>query len=348
MVERIQILRGMSVLGIFLYHFNEDVFQHGFLGVDVFFMISGYVIYPKLREVFDGSINVNSGIVRFYEKRIWRLLPAFIAAMLISSILLFITAPLEDHKRIWRAATFSLIGLGNFGAYKYSGDYFNPNPNPFVHHWSLAVEEQIYIFLPAFLFLGYLVSANLLNKILYGLIFASAFLAISGTVTNSMLEKLGVKYAELLNLQFYLPTHRFWQFGIGAVCALYVGRIRIHDFLWRFLFFALALLILTPIDFLNSTIQTTLILSITLILLINQQKELPESGVIYGFLRSVGDCSYSVYLIHMPIIYIIKYSPLISANINEIESFLLYAFFTSLLTIRVLFPIEKKFRIKGP
>ncbi len=334
-------------MGIFLYHFNEDVFQYGFLGVDVFFVISGYVIYPKLRRIFDGSRSVMNGVLQFYERRIWRLLPAFIVAMLISGALLFITAPLEDHKRIWGAAILSLVGLGNLAAYKFSGDYFNPNPNPFVHTWSLAVEEQIYLLLPIILLLGYLVSAYLSRIILYFLSFASVLLATNETATDLMLEKLGVKYASLLDMGFYLPTHRFWQFGLGAICAAYIGRIRVKDSLWKILFFLLALLMLFPTRLADRSFQTSLVLVVGLTLLIDQQKGLPNKGFPFLFLRSIGDRSYSLYLIHMPIIYILRYSPLIPDDFNEFEIFLLYVMATFLLTDRVLFPLEKKYRMSG-
>ena len=159
----IQILRGLSVLAVIGYHFNEQIFQLGYLGVDVFFVISGYVILPKLvRPTEDLSMSCFFKDLRFfYQRRFWRLFPALIHSIVISGFVLFLLIPADYLDSIARQMLFSSTFLGNVGAWKLSGNYFNNLGNPFIHLWSLGVEMQIYIAFPILVFLfGLIVIKN--------------------------------------------------------------------------------------------------------------------------------------------------------------------------------------------
>ena len=148
----IQALRGLAVFAVVLFHAKESYFPLGYLGVDVFFVISGFVVTPLILGIFtDRSNGVGehlSNLIYFYKRRFYRLAPALAAVLTISAVLVFFFGPIADHQRFARQGMATLLLVGNFGATRYSGDYFSPNPNPLVHTWSLSVEEQIYIFLP--------------------------------------------------------------------------------------------------------------------------------------------------------------------------------------------------------
>ena len=344
----IQALRGTAVIGIVLFHFNETIFHLGYLGVDSFFVISGYLIYPRIEAILDGStLKIRTNDLRdFYLRRIWRLLPAFLAFYVVSLVLLFLFAPLDDHKRIWYGALFSIVGIGNIGAYKFSGDYFHPNPNPFIHTWSLSVEEQIYLGLPLFL-LGILRVAKKAqpNLVLLSLTITSAYLFFNRNQTNYLFSKIGIQYASLLNLPFYLPTHRIWEFGLGALASvLTASKVRIILPKEKITFTTLLVLNLILWTFkIQESIALLLVITITLTLLISktQQKRKVYSENILVF---IGNRSYSIYLAHMPIIYVLRYSPTISNQLSWPLLFLVYILVTLLFSLLILYPIEKKYR----
>ncbi len=130
----VQILRGLAVLAVILFHSKATLIPQGYLGVDIFFVISGFVITPSIVRVFWGNRNKRLSKLRlFYKLRFFRLVPALYCTLLISILLMFIFTPTTDQLLFIKQATFTLILLGNYGAYKYSGDYFLPNPNPLVH-----------------------------------------------------------------------------------------------------------------------------------------------------------------------------------------------------------------------
>ena len=151
----IQALRGLAVLAVVLFHADENYFPLGYLGVDVFFVISGFVVTPLILRISTDQTNGGgrlSNLRYFYRRRFYRLAPALAVTLIISAISMFLLGPIIDHQRFARQGIATLLLVGNAGAYKYSwGDYFASNPNPLVHTWSLSVEEQIYIFLPLIL-----------------------------------------------------------------------------------------------------------------------------------------------------------------------------------------------------
>ena len=156
----VQALRGLAVLSIVLFHANEKYFPLGYLGVDVFFVISGFVVTPLMVRIFTSAeINCKKRITNlllFYRRRFYRLAPALALTLTISTLAIFLFDAPNYHQRFARQGIATLLLLGNIGAYRYSGDYFAPNPNPLLHTWSLSVEEQIYLFLPLVLFLTFL------------------------------------------------------------------------------------------------------------------------------------------------------------------------------------------------
>ena len=143
-------LRAIAVLSVLAYHLKMGLFSGGFVGVDIFFVISGYLISAdhSRRTSPAGKFS----IAAFYERRVRRIFPALIATLLGTSVLaylFFLPAELMSFAKSLLAALFS---VSNFYFWKHSGYFSAPvETMPLVHTWSLAVEEQFYVFLPIFL-----------------------------------------------------------------------------------------------------------------------------------------------------------------------------------------------------
>ena len=141
-------LRALAVISVVLYHVGIETFSGGFVGVDIFFVISGYVIAGRLLEVRDFH-----SIADFYVRRIRRIFPALFVTVVVTwliATLLFLPAQLEDLSRSTLATALS---ASNFYFWKNSG-YFDASAHlrPLLHTWSLAVEEQYYLLLPAMIY----------------------------------------------------------------------------------------------------------------------------------------------------------------------------------------------------
>ena len=167
--QDIQVLRGLAVLAVVVFHANETLFPLGYLGVDIFFVISGFVVTPLILRIFseyEGGESRSSNIRLFYRRRFYRLAPALAVTLIFSVVSIFLFAPISIHERFARQGIATLLLAGNLGAYRYSGNYFSPDPNPLVHTWSLSVEEQIYVFLPL-LFLLLLYKRKNIKKVVF-------------------------------------------------------------------------------------------------------------------------------------------------------------------------------------
>jgi peptidoglycan/LPS O-acetylase OafA/YrhL len=202
-------LRAVAVLPVVFYHFNVWPFRGGFVGVDVFFVISGYLITSLIwSEMQAGSFSV----LNFYERRIRRIFPALFAMMagvaIASAVILF---PHElERFAISLLATAGFVS--NFHFWGESGYWaVDAAEKPLLHTWSLAVEEQFYLFFPGFLYLLRRQSAPRVLWVLGGTLAVSLALSIVGA------------YRAPISTFYLLPT-RFWELLIGGVLA--VGRFQ--------------------------------------------------------------------------------------------------------------------------
>ena len=149
--NHIQVLRCFSVFIVFFYHLNIPIFFNGYLGVDIFFLISGYVITMMLYKEHLQSQNLN--ILNFWIKRFKRIYPVLIFVFFTTVLLYFFFGPFYLITGIVKEFFYSVFGLANFYFLFNKVDYFNDlNSSPFLHSWSLSIEEQFYFIYP-FIFL---------------------------------------------------------------------------------------------------------------------------------------------------------------------------------------------------
>lgn len=202
-------LRAVAVVPVILFHAGFASFSGGFVGVDVFFVISGYLITSLiLKEQQDNSFS----IVRFYERRARRILPAllFVVAACIPVAAVLLLPP--DLKHFSQSVLAIPLFISNVTFWLTSG-YFGPDADlaPLLHTWSLAVEEQFYLLFPIFIVLAWPLGRRRI----------AALLAVA-TLLSLAAAHWGAYHKPLATF-FLLPT-RAWELGIGALAAMYLAQ----------------------------------------------------------------------------------------------------------------------------
>lgn len=197
-------LRCIAVLSVIAFHLSPARMPGGFVGVDVFFVISGYLISAIVfSEISDGRFSVRA----FYERRIRRIFPALFGMLIgVSAVISFFLLPVEFvtySKSLISAVTSS----SNFFFWRHSGYFDSPTSNPLLHTWSLAVEEQFYIAFPIFLVIARRFFPQRLKLSVVVLFFAS--LAASAVT---------VHYDA--TTAFYMPYTRAWELLLGTILSL--------------------------------------------------------------------------------------------------------------------------------
>jgi len=312
--DDIQVLRGIAVLAVLLFHINAQTFPQGFLGVDIFFVISGFVVTPMIGRIYAKSNHLKSAIPKvltFYLRRFYRLAPALGTLFIFSSILIFLFSPVQDHQRFARQGIATLLLLGNLGAHRYAGDYFSPNPNPLIHTWSLSVEEQFYLSVPLLLLL--FIRIKRLGEILYYFLLLITILSGSFFFFENLLNPIYsyFGFTQIAQLDFYSPISRIWQFAVGAVVyalvTKYASKKAPNTFNFSVVFLMMLLLFVTPIFSLK--IHSLLaVFTCAVIIFLGSLNIIPVQ--IKLLLTWFGNRSYSIYLWHLPVIYLIHFSPL--------------------------------------
>ena len=205
-------LRALAVIVVLFFHAGIPYFGGGFVGVDVFFVISGFLITSIIEsETSTGSFSLTS----FYERRARRILPALF--MVISACLAVgaLTAAPDDLKNLSLSALSATLFGSNLFFWLEPGGYFADAhlTKPLLHTWSLAVEEQFYIFFPLLL-----VAAGNVRSI-------SKSALIVALLTSSLLLSILGAHAKPSATFFFLPT-RMWELMIGALVAVELPRIK--------------------------------------------------------------------------------------------------------------------------
>ena len=214
-------LRAFAVVAVIINHFNKDILPGGYLGVDIFFVISGFVITSSLYQ--RPSKNFKDFISGFYERRIKRLVPALTVFVLIMSIAISV---FDRSPTSLKTGITSLFGLSNIFLFQRSTDYFAQSTelNVFTHTWSLGVEEQFYILFPFLIwFSGFGRQTKNGDRNLF---------LIVGALTIASL--IGFLYLYPINQSaayFLMPT-RFWEMASG--CLLFIGSQKVK-FIEQFL-----------------------------------------------------------------------------------------------------------------
>lgn len=200
-------LRAIAVLPVILFHAGFSWFSGGYVGVDIFFVISGYLITMiLLREMESGTFS----IAKFYERRARRILPALLFVMICCIPFAYLWMTPQQLKDFSQAFIAVSIFSSNILFWR-KEDYFAPEAeeNPLLHTWSLAVEEQFYIFFPVLLIMLWKFGRRPLFHVTLAL-----------SCLSLLLSEWGWRNHPSAN--FYLLPSRAWELGVGALCAFYL------------------------------------------------------------------------------------------------------------------------------
>ena len=329
--HHIQSLRGVSVILVILYHLNIDYFSKGYLGVDIFFVISGYVITQRLyRDYLESKKNI---IINFYIRRFFRIFPNLF--FIISCVYIFYHIFGAPDLSIFKSAIFSILGLSNLFFLFRQNDYFVTNlgeitADPLVHTWSLGVEEQFYLVYPIilFLFLTFLKKNKLYKTISFLLI-----ILITSLISFLILQ-YGFSFKDRELIIFYFPFFRFWEFLVGCIFFFLNNKITKNNFLSILSFLAICFVLFLSKNLpylLNNII--IVFASGTFILFYKNEVIFNNKILLY-----LGKISYSLYLWHLPIIY---FSSIYFGKLHAIFFTIILTPFFSVISYKY---IEEKFR----
>ena len=294
-------LRAVAVIPVILFHAGFEVFSGGFVGVDVFFVISGYLITSIILSEMDKK---TFSLARFYERRARRILPA----------LIFVTAVCIPFAWAWlmpfdlKDFAKSLVAVPTFSAnilfWQESG-YFDTHSElkPLLHTWSLAVEEQYYILFPLFLMITWNIGKNKIFSLLLIIAIFSLVTAQWGASSRP-------------NATFYLLPTRGWEILLGCFIAFHFGRVQTWGLpvmiRQALSLFGLAMITFSVFTFDNQTsfpgFYALLPTFGAVLIIISANGETFVGRILRTkWLVGIGLISYSMYLWHQPLFAFAKY-----------------------------------------
>ncbi len=297
-------LRSIAVLSVVFHHLNPEIIPGGYIGVDIFFVISGYLIAGIIKREIEEN---NFTFIGFYERRVRRIFPALFGVLIFSTILGFFFLLPSDFIVTLRGLIGTLFFVSNLVFWRdFDGGYFGATEDgliPLVHTWSLSVEEQFYVFFPLFLFLLY--------KFKFSKLFTVSILSF-GFLSSLFLSAYFIKDKSVA--VFFLTPFRIWELLAGVLLVFNIFPEIKNKFLNEILSLAAFFALIYPCFFYsNLTIfpgfnaLLPVIGSAILIHLGKTNNSLIKSLLKIKFMVFIGLISYSLYLWHWPILVFSKY-----------------------------------------
>lgn len=344
-ITGIDALRALAVLSVMIYHLDFKTLGGGFTGVDIFFVISGFVVSYSL------SLHQNESfkkfIISFYARRVLRILPALFFCLIITMIVSVAFVPESwVSNSIVNTGTAAIFGLSNFALVISNDGYFanDTQYNPFTHTWSLAVEEQFYLIFPVLFFVWFVyadkpdIKGLLAKLILPTLIFLSFIYSIYASSYKSE------------EAYFYIFS-RFWQLACGVALFQLIDRTYILNSTKRYgTELALAGVICLFIGFLFADkyafpfpwallpVTGTILLILSIL---SVSSDSATSKIFnYPAFRWIGKLSYSLYLWHWPTYTLLRWT----VGLESIGMYLIAVTLTFLFACISFYGIEQTIR----
>jgi len=290
---QIQALRALAAGLVLIYH--AKWIDGGYIGVDIFYVISGFLITGILLRELDSKTTIS--LVAFYARRTKRLLPASFVVIFATALAALILLPASMRQSLGKDVIAASTYISNFLFALWENDYQNLNstPSPFIHFWSLAVEEQFYIFWPLFILILFRIGKR--RAVFYGVL---------TTLVASFLFSLYLTERAPIWAFYILPT-RAWELGAGALLVFLpeLKKFRPVVALFSFVAICIATLIFdktTPFPGIAALAPVVA----TVLLLASRSKWPPLINVIAQsrVIQWIGAISYPLYLWHWPLLVI--------------------------------------------
>lgn len=290
----IQGLRAFAVLLVILSHANIAFFEGGYIGVDIFFVISGYLISSNIeKDLARGQFS----FLEFYAKRAKRIFPALFLTLALSTLAAWGLMLNQDIASFGESVTYASLFASNF-YFAQDVDYFTPSSSiyPLLHTWSLAVEEQFYIVFPLFLFFSARFFTKARHRIALGLCIASFAICLIGS-------------KNFPTPNFYSPITRTWEF-LAGYCLIAFGEPLKNKLgtPWIYRHAAnLGLLLMTAgLFFLKNetpypSVWTLLPVLGAMLVIISSEDQRKNPCLSHPVMVFIGGISYSLYLVHFPV-----------------------------------------------
>ena len=340
----IDALRGYAVLFVILYHANLVIsekfyFSGGFIGVDIFFVITGFLITKILLKEYELNKSIN--IINFYERRFRRLIPTLTIILLAGTLLAYFVLEPTKLKHFSESVFASLIFVANMYFHYFGNTYGTDSAlmKPLLHLWSLGVEEQLYIIFP----IGFFFILKYFRKYL-------VYFLILGFIVSLLFASLIAIRHEMFN--FYMLPSRAWEIIAGSLAALFLSKKKISlNYMTINILTSLSLITLILCLFLFSTdlkhpsyITLIPILSATCLIIIGEKENFSVlNKLVYNkFFIFLGKISYSLYLWHFLLFSLFRNSVFDETILSKLFLIIL----STLLSYITYIYIERKYRDK--
>ena len=298
-------LRAVAVIPVILFHAGFAAFAGGYVGVDVFFVISGYLITSVILEDLE---NGSFSLARFYERRIRRIFPALFVMLIVCAPLSALLLMPSYAKLASDSLVASSVFASNLLYLKDTGYFGTPEQlRPLLHTWTLGIEEQYYLFFPLFMALAWPLGRKWLIGLLAGLV----------AISIGFAEWAAIYHPDW---GFYLLPARGWELGMGALLALYLALSPAAEWPMTWLqplsLLGLALIgyaVFTFDEFTPTPSSYTLLPTLGAGLIILCAAPSTLAGRLLGsrLLVAIGLVSYSLYLWHQPIFVFVRHRNLL-------------------------------------
>ena len=329
-------LRALAVIGVIFYH--SEFLPGGFLGVDIFFVISGYLITSIIYKEYLNKKKFS--FTNFYQKRIRRLVPALFFVIFFSSIVAYNF--LLPH--FFKEYVYSIISSFFFSSniyFHYEGQSYGANIlsiKPFLHTWSLAIEEQFYLFFPLF----FIIIAKLYFKNISSILIFVTFVSIAFSIS------IGSTHS---SFNFYMLPSRVWELLAGSILAVSHAKKKIihqkDSVIWKLLPKVGFILIIYSFVFFKGAGNLPIyysafpVIGSCLIIHYNNRRDPITRFLSSNFMVGIGLISYSLYLWHHPIL---SFDKILNVSNGSIPIKISFIILSILLAIGTYFFIEKPFR----
>ena len=296
-------LRAIAVIPVILFHLGLDWVLGGYIGVDVFFVISGFLITSILIKDYDNGVFSFSN---FWLRRIRRILPVLVVVVLVTLIAGQFLLYAPDVYYLGDQGIASLLSYANISQWLTAGNYWGyaAENSPLLHTWSLSVEEQFYLIFPLFIFIALKYFRNWLAPLVLILCLLSAMLFVYGSKHHP-------------DATFYLLPTRAWELGVGAFLAIFLYKnpnfLEGKKIQTLQILSVLGLLAVTASYFLidgSNGLSPYMVIPVIgaglIIAFSNSSNTIVNKILSFSAMVYVGKISYSLYLWHWPVLVLSK------------------------------------------